>query len=254
VVKWILHHSTVGRAAIFSGVRGQYSHASPRGSSMTQFLSAGALLALLALAPLAHGQAAVQRIRGDVAAVHGKDLDVRTHAGQVVTVRMSENLRVSARGPADLGSIAPGSFIGTTAVAQPDGTLQAVEVHVYPESMRGRGEGHRPMDTEPASTMTNATVTSVAPAAKAAPRSTMTNATVQSVTPTGSARRLTLAYKGGEQTVIVGENVPVVTVEPGDRSMLVPGAHVVVTAAKQLDGTLTTDRILVGKNGVAPPI
>src|SRR6478672_5250250 len=127
----------------------------------------GALAAvcMLALAPLAHGQAAPQRIRGDVAAVHGKDLDVKTNAGQVVTVRMTDNLRVSARGPADLGSIAPGAFIGTTAVAQPDGTLKAVEVHVFPESMRGTGEGHRPMETEqPGSTMTNATVTSVAPA------------------------------------------------------------------------------------------
>jgi len=216
----------------------------------------GALAAacMLALAPVAHGQANPQRIRGDVAAVHGKDLDVKTNAGQVVTVRMTDQLRVSARGPADLASIAPGSFIGTTAVAQPDGTLKAVEVHVFPESMRGTGEGHRPMESEqPGSTMTNATVTSVAPA-KAAPRSTMTNATVGSVAPAGSARRLTLKYKDGEQTVVVGDNVPVVTVEPGDSSMLVPGAHVVVTTAKQLDGTLTTDRISVGKNGIVPPI
>jgi hypothetical protein len=220
---------------------------------MKHLLSAGAAVALLALAPLAHGQGAAQRIRGDVAAVHGKHLDVRTSTGQVVTVQMTDKLRVSARGPADLRSIVPGSFIGTTAVAQPDGMLKAVEVHVYPESMRGTGEGHRPMDTEPGSTMTNATVTSVAPSAKAAPRSTMTNATVESVAPTGSARRLTLRYKGGEQTVVVGDDVPVVTVEAGDTSMLVPGAHVVVTAAKQLDGTLTTDRIIVGKSGIVPP-
>jgi hypothetical protein len=167
---------------------------------------------------------------------------------------MTDNLRVSARGAADLASIVPGSFIGTTAVAEPDGTLKAVEVHVFPESMRGTGEGHRPMETEqPGSTMTNATVTSVAPA-QAAPRSTMTNATVTSVAPAGSARRLTLKYKDGEQTVVVGDNVPVVTVEAGDPSMLVPGAHVVVNAARQLDGTLTTDRISVGKNGIVPPI
>jgi len=216
--------------------------------------SALAVVCMLALAPLAHGQAAPQRIRGDVAAVHGKDLDVKTSSGQVVSMRMTDNLRVSARGPADLASIAPGSFIGTTAVAQPDGTLKAVEVHVFPESMRGTGEGHRPMESEqPGSTMTNATVTSVAPA-KAAPRSTMTNATVASVAPAGSARRLTLKYKDGEQTVVVGDNVPVVTVEAGDPSMLVPGAHVVVSAARQLDGTLTTDRISVGKNGIVPPI
>jgi len=210
---------------------------------------------MLFVAPLAHGQAAAQRIRGDVAAVHGKDLDIKTNAGQVVTVRMTDNLRISARGPADLAAIAPGSFIGTTAVAQPDGTLKAVEVHVFPESMRGTGEGHRPMETDqPGSTMTNATVTSVAPAKAAQPRSTMTNATVANVAPAGSARRLTLKYKDGEQTVVVGDNVPVVTVEAGDPSTLVPGAHVVVTAAKQLDGTLTTERISVGKNGIVPPI
>jgi hypothetical protein len=209
---------------------------------------------VLAIVPQAYGQATNQRIRGDVVAVHGKDLDVKTNAGQTVTVRMGDNLRVSARAAANLDTLAAGAFIGTTAIEQPDGTLKAVEVHVFPESMRGTGEGHRPMDTEPGSTMTNATVTNVAAAPKPAVRSTMTNATVASVAPGGGARKLTLQYKGGEKTVVVGDGVPVVMVEPGDPSMLVPGAHVVVTAAKQLDGTLTTERISVGKNGIVPPI
>ena len=219
--------------------------------SVLPALTAALLLAFIASA---QAQPSTQRIRGDVAAVRDKDLDIKTNTGQVVTVRMTDKLRVSARSAADLGQLAPGVFIGTTAVAQPDGTLKASEVHVFPESMRGTGEGHRPMDSEPGSTMTNATVTSVAPAAAAAPRSTMTNATVASVAAAGSARRLTLKYKDGEQTVIVGRDVPVVMVEAGDPSMLVPGAHVVVTAAKRLDGTLTTDRISVGRNGVVPPI
>jgi hypothetical protein len=208
----------------------------------------------LAIAPNAYGQATSQRIRGDVVAVHGKDLDVRNGAGQTVTVRMADNLRVSARAAASLDSVAAGAFIGTTAIEQPDGTLKASEVHIFPESMRGTGEGHRPMDTEPGSTMTNATVTSVAAAPKPAVRSTMTNETVSNVAAAGSARKLTLQYKGGEKTVVVGDGVPVVMVEAGDPSMLVPGTHVVVTAAKQLDGTLTTDRISVGKNGIVPPI
>jgi hypothetical protein len=208
----------------------------------------------LAIAPNAYGQATSQRIRGDVVAVHGKDLDVRNGAGQTVTVRMADNLRVSARAAASLDSVAAGAFIGTTAIEQPDGTLKASEVHIFPESMRGTGEGHRPMDTEPGSTMTNATVTSVAAAPKPAVRSTMTNATVSNVAAAGSARKLPLQYKGGEKTVVVGDGVPVVMVEAGDPSMLVPGTHVVVTAAKQLDGTLTTDRISVGKNGIVPPI
>ena len=212
------------------------------------------VLSVLVIAPHAYGQATSQRIRGDVVAVHGKDLDVKTSAGQMVTVRMADNLRVSARAAANLDTVAPGAFIGTTAIEQPDGTLKAVEVHVFPESMRGTGEGHRPMDTEPGSTMTNATVTNVAAAPKPAARSTMTNATVADVASGGSARTLTLQYKGGEKIVVVGDGVPVVMVEAGDPSMLVPGAHVVVTAAKQLDGTLTTDRISVGKNGIVPPI
>ena len=192
------------------------------------------VVSVLAIAPHAYGQVTSQRIRGDVVAVHGKDLDVKTSAGQMVTVRMADNVRVSARSAASPDALASGAFIGTTAVEQPDGTLKAVEVHVFPESMRGTGEGHRPMDTEPGSTMTNATVANVAPGS--------------------SARKLTLQYKGGEKTVVVGDGVPVVMVEAGDPSMLMPGAHIVVTAAKQLDGTLTTDRISVGKNGIVPPI
>jgi len=211
------------------------------------------VVSVLAIVPHAYGQVTSQRIRGDVVAVHGKDLDVKTSAGQMVTVRMADNVRVSARSAASPDALASGAFIGTTAVEQPDGTLKAVEVHVFPESMRGTGEGHRPMDTEPGSTMTNATVTNVTAAPKSAPRSTMTNATVANVAPGGSTRKLTLQYKGGEKTVVVGDGVPVVMVEAGDPSMLVPGAHIVVTAAKQLDGTLTTDRISVGKNGIIPP-
>jgi hypothetical protein len=165
---------------------------------------------------------------------------------------MADSVRISARSRADLAQVAPGAFIGTTAVAQPDGTLKAVEVHVFPESMRGIGEGHRPMDTQPGRTMTNATVKSVTPAAK--PRSTMTNATVAAVAGDDAVRRITLAYKGGEQTVVIGKGVPVVMVEPGEPAMLVPGAHVIVTAATQPDGSLRTERISVGRNGLVPPI
>jgi len=206
----------------------------------------------LAIAPCAEGQVVTQRIRGDVVAVHGKDLDVRTSSGQIVTVRMMDSLRVSARSAAGPNALVQGAFIGTTAVEQPDGTLKASEVHVFPESMRGAGEGHRPMETEPGSTMTNATVASVSSSPKPASRSTMTNATVAGVASGGAVRTLTLRYNGGEKKVVVNDGVPIVMVEAGDSSMLVQGAPVVVTAAKQLDGSLTTDRITVGRNGVVP--
>lgn len=206
----------------------------------------------VAIASYAYGQPAPQRIRGEVVAVHGKDLDVRTSAGQIVTVRMMDSLRVSARSAAGPDALTQGAFIGTTAVEQPDGTLKASEVHVFPESMRGAGEGHRPMETEPGSTMTNATVSSVTSSPKPAPRSTMTNATVAGVASGAAARTLTLRYSGGEKKVVVNEGVPIVLVDAGDSALLVPGAHVAVTAAKQLDGSLTTDRITVGRNGLVP--
>jgi hypothetical protein len=209
---------------------------------------------LCASAGFACGQTAAQRIRGDVVALNGYSLSVKTATGQVVTVRLTDNTRVSARSASNLGAITSGAFIGTTAIPQPDGTLSAVEVHVFPESMRGTGEGHRPMDAAPGSTMTNATVMSVAAGGKATPRSTMTNATVANMAPSGPGRRVTLKYKDGEKVVVIGDSVPVVLVEPGDASMLVPGTHILVTATKQLDGTLAADRISVGKNGLVPPI
>ncbi len=210
---------------------------------------------LLAVSTVTLGQAAPQRLPGDVVALKGKDLELKTATGQVVSVRLADDVRISARSAANLGMIGPGVFLGTTAALQPDGTLAASEVHIFPESMRGTGEGHRPMPTVPGSTMTNATVTTVAPAGKAAaPRSTETNATVASVATGGASRQITLKYKDGEKVVVIGDSVPVVMVEPGDMSMLVPGAHVLVTAVKGLDGTLTSDRVSVGKNGLVPPI
>jgi hypothetical protein len=209
---------------------------------------------LLVLSGSAPGQPTTQRIPGSVVAVYGRHLELRIGSGQVIAVELADNVRVSARSAADSAAIAPGAFIGTTAVPRPDGTLAAVEVHVFPESMRGTGEGHRPMDVGAGTTMTNATVASVASAETAPPRNTMTNATVASVAASGQERRITLRYKDGEKIVTVDQTVPVVMIEPGDASMLVPGAHVLVTAAKQADGTLTSDRISVGRNGLVPPI
>jgi hypothetical protein len=163
-------------------------------------------------------------------------------------LRLGDQAVISARMPATLDSIAAGSYIGTTAVPRADGTLSASEVHVFAEAMRGAGEGHRPMERLPGSTMTNATVTSVT----RADRNTMTNATVASVARNEGARRIVLKYDGGEQTVIVEHSVPVTRVEPGDPGMLVPGAHVAIGASRQLDGALVAERITIGKNGYVP--
>jgi hypothetical protein len=225
-----------------------------RGNLMSKrFVVALSASCLLALAAIAQAQTTAQRIQGDVVSLDGRSLAVKTRAGSVVTVRLADNVRISARSASSLDAIVPGAFLGTTAVPGPDGTLSATEVHLFPESMRGTGEGHRPMDIQPGATMTNATVTSVA-AARTKSASTTTNATVADVAASGSERRIALKYKDGEKIVVVGNNVPVVMVEPGDLSMLTPGAHVLVTAAKELDGTLTSDRVSVGKNGLVPPI
>ncbi len=214
-------------------------------------LAALAAGCVLALTGVAHGQTSTERIHGDVVALHGRDLEVKVGAVRVVAVRLADKVRVSGRSASDLAAIEPGVFVGTTAILQPDGTLSAVEVHIFPESMRGTGEGYRPMDAKRGSTMTNATVTSVAAVGA---RDTTTNANVAGVAANGAGRRITLKYQGGQKTVVVGPSVPVVMIEPGDVSMLVPGAHVLVTATKQAGGVLTAYRISVGMNGLVPPI
>jgi hypothetical protein len=195
--------------------------------------------------------AQAQRIGGDVIAIDNGQLQMKSRAGETVAVKLAPTTSVSARSRADLATITPGAFVGTTAIPQPDGTLRATEVHIFPESMRGTGEGHRPYDSTPGGTMTNATVSSVA---RQGAGSTMTNATVSNVGGAAGSRTMKLTYKGGEKTVVIPVDTPIVTVEPGDRSLLVPGAHIVVTATKQADGTLMSDRVTVGKDGLVPPL
>ncbi len=212
---------------------------------MKHNLTGMAVIAVL-LAGAAQAQSQTQKIAGDVVKLDGTKLEVKATNGQVFDFKLADNARLSASLPA-------GAFIATTAVPQPDGTLLAREVRIFPESMRGVGEGHRPMDREPGSTMTNATIASVA-GRDAAPRNTMTNATVADVSGTPGDRRLKLTYKGGEKTVVVPESVPVTMVEPADRSLLAPGTHVIVYGAPQADGVLAAERVIIGKNGFAPPL
>jgi hypothetical protein len=197
-------------------------------------------------------RSADEKIAGDVVKLDGSTLEVKATDGRVVPVRLADNTRLSGRSPADLTKVTQGAFVGTAAVPQPDGTLLAREVHIFPESMRGTGEGHRPMDAEPGSTMTNATVASVG-ANRAGEKSTMTNATVAQVSSAHGGRKMTLTYKGGEKTVIVPEKAPVVMVEPADRTALVPGAHVIAYGTPQADGTLAAQRVSIGMKGIVPP-
>jgi Domain of unknown function (DUF5666) len=195
-----------------------------------------------------------QTLRGDIAAVDGNTLHLKSAAGQETIVKLPDKASVSLRVPASLDAIKPGTFVGTAATPGPNGTLVASEVHIFPESMRGTGEGHRPMPSLPGSTMTNATVANVSGAPASKGSGTMTNATVENVGAAGKARTLKLTYKGGEQTVVVPDKTPIVMVEAGSRASLTPGAHVIVYAQRDANGGLTAQRVSVGKNGSVPPI
>ena len=193
-----------------------------------------AALAIAGLASLATAQSPPQRIRGDVVSLEGNVLQVKSRAGEAVSVKLSDNFAVSAVVKRELANIVPGTFVGTATLPNADGTLQALEVLIFPEAARGSGEGHYPWDLQPGSMMTNATVFDVVKV--------------------DAARRLTLKYKDGEKVVVVPLGAPIVTFEPGDRAMLVPGAHVMFGATKQPDGTLTATRVNVGRDGLVPPM
>jgi hypothetical protein len=207
----------------------------------------------LGLAALATAASAEEHVRGVIKAVANDELTVSMPDGRPEKLKLGDQTKVSAASRADLGAIAKDAFIGTTAVEAKDGTLRAIEVHVFAEAMRGAGEGHRPWDLKPGSTMTNATVSGM-DAAKAGGASTMTNANVSDVAGAGGGKKLTLKYAGGEKTVIVPPGTPVIRLEPADRAALAPGAHVFAGGEKQPDGTVLVGRMFVGKGGVVPPM
>ncbi|ABC82080.1 hypothetical protein [Anaeromyxobacter dehalogenans] len=193
-----------------------------------------------------------QHVRGVVSEVAGDSVTVKLQDGRPQPLKLGPKSRVSTATRADLGAIAKGAYVGTTAVQAKDGTLRAVEVHVFPEAARGTGEGHRPWDLKPGSSMTNATVAGAEDAKGA--RSTMTNANVSDVSGGSGGKRLELTYAGGKQTVIVPPGTPVVRIEPADRAAIATGAHVFAAGAPQPDGTVLVDRMFVGKDGAVPPM
>jgi hypothetical protein len=213
---------------------------------MRSSLALTGLIAGLTVTALAQQPPPPERIRGVVVAVKGDTLEVKTQAGQPVAIQLPKDAKVALADKSDLSSITTGTFVGTAAVPQQDGSLRALEVHLFPESMRGTGEGHRPWDLQPGSSMTNGNVVQMG-----SPPSTMTNATVKKAG--ANERKLLLGYKDGEKTVVVPEGTPIVKLEPADRSALRPGAHVFVIANKR-EGKLTAERLTVGKGDVVPPM
>ncbi len=219
------------------------------------------VLAVAALAAAASAQqpaptAKEEHVRGTLASVSGDTLTVTGADGRAQTLKLQDKSKVSLASKASLDAIQQGGYVGVTAVEQPGGTLRALEVHVFPESARGAGEGHRPWDLKPGSSMTNAMVSGVqASKAKGSSGSSMTNATVSGEQgAAGGAKQLELTYKDGKKTVVVPPNVPVVRLEPADRAALHPGAHVFAAGARQPDGSLLVDRMVAGKDGTVPPM
>jgi hypothetical protein len=171
------------------------------------------------------------RVSGTVAAFDGHVLTVAAASGEKVPINIPPGLRITAFVERKLTDIKPGDFVGSAAVADADGQLHAQEVHIFPEAMRGTGEGHRPM-SEPNQTMTNATVAEVASAPK--------------------GRILKLKYPGGEKDIDVGPEARIVMIVPGDTGLLKPGAAVVARVTKSADGSLTARFLQAEKDGVKP--
>src|SRR5438093_4318755 len=174
------------------------------------------------------------RLRGTVERIDRTHLIVKTNTGQTVNVKLADNYVVMGIAKASLADIAGGKFIGTTTLGERDGALVALEVHIFPENMRGTGEGHYDWDLRP--------------------DSKMTNANVANVTSMGKDRVLTVQYKGGEKKVLVPEKAVIVSFTPTERSELKPGAKVFLNAQRQPDGSLTAARVNVGLYGQVPPM
>lgn len=195
-------------------------------------LALGALLAVSGWSVTAQA-APPHGVRGQVAALKGDMLTISTANGQKVAVELSKKTGITAVIPAKLSMVKTGTYIGTAALPQPNGSLLAMEIQVFPNSMRGVGEGERPWDLRPHSTMTNATVAHVSGV---------------------HGRTLELTYSGKQVKVVVPAKAPVITYQPGSRALLHRGASVLAIAAPGADGKLVALRVAVGKNGTKVPM
>src|SRR5262247_3233104 len=206
---------------------------------MSRTLLAGSLgiigFAAIVAAPMAWAQDAPPiRVRGTIERVEDPVYVIKARDGAELKLTVAAKPSIAALVKASLADIKQGSFVGVTSMPQPDGSLSALEVHIFPEAMRGTGEGHYPWDLRP--------------------QSTMTNANVEQVVTAVDGQTLTLKYKDGEKKIFVPANTPIVVYVPGDRSDLKPGAKVFIAAVKKPDGTLQGRAWRVGRDGVTPPM
>jgi hypothetical protein len=208
-------------------------------NKMTRRALAAAGLALTFSASVAFAQQPAQpptvRIRGTIEKVDGNMMTIKTREGTDVSVRLADNARVQGLVKASIADIKPNSYIGVTAMPQADGSQRAVAIHIFTEAQRGTGEGHRPWDQQPGSTMTNAAVENM----------------VSGV----DGQVVTVKYKDGEKKVVVPQNAAIVAVAAADKAEIKPGAKIIIMGAqRQPDGSLQAPSIYVGKDGVTPPM
>jgi hypothetical protein len=175
------------------------------------------------------------RIRGTIVAVDGNMLSIKTREGTDVKVKTTDDLTVIGIAKSSLSDIKENSYIGVSAMPEPDGSQKAIAIHIFPEAMRGAGEGFRAWDLRPNSTMTNATV-------------------AQSVTSV-DGQVIQVKYKDGEKKVVVGPDASIVAFVTGNKAQLKPGAKIIIFGAtKKDDGSLETNRLGVGLDGITPPM
>ena len=207
---------------------------SVRRSTFKRPLIALAMVAASSLSAIAQQSPTPSRVRGTIEGIDGDVVAVKSRSGDDVKLHMTADMRIVGIVKISLADIKVGSFVGATTVPGPDGSQNAVEVHVFPEAMRGTGEGSRPYDLRPNSTMTNATV-------------------AESVAG-NDGHTLLVKYKDGEKKVVVSPETPVVTYVPADKSDLKEGAKIIAFVKKLPDGSFETDRISVGRDGLTPPM
>jgi hypothetical protein len=203
-------------------------------SSFTRPLIALAMVAASTAFAIAQKAPTPTRVRGAIEAVDGDTLTVKSRAGEDVKLHMTSDIRIVGITKISVTDIEVGSFIGTTTVPGPDGMPTALEVHVFPEAMRGTGEGSRPHDLKP--------------------NSTMTNATVSERVVGNDGHTLLVKYKDGEKKLLVTPETPVVTYVAADKSDLKAGAKVIASMKQLPDGSFETNRVNVGRDGLTPPM
>ncbi len=174
------------------------------------------------------------RVRGTVDKLDGQNLMVKSRDGQTLTIALAPNVTVSYLVKKSMADIKNGDYVASTGIKGTDGKVHAIEVRIFPESLRGAGEGQYPWDLKPDTIMTNATVGTI------------------TKSPQGDVVKV--SYKGTESEYTIDPTTPIFGTATGDTGLLKPGAAVFVIAQKQEDGKMTAARLYAEKDGIKPPM